>query len=534
MVELVQLETQGREALKRGAFEEAVEHFERALEHSEIAAHPEISHAYVDALLGLGRYEDAQRVLHALKDRPPSNPLTTAALDRKFARASFLAGDVEQGMTLYREALGQLGDGAPESRLGVYWHSSWQITLLMLTVLWPFAPRASSRPRLEERARLHGDLMLFCYWFDISRSVAHHLSYYRLARRLRTHHLLVEAYASHISLVTVLGLGRRRRALVQRARDLASEHQDHTGLSRVHTFSALSEALQGHREGTFEHVEQALEHARASGDRFHVGFVLMTTSWLHLVHGSMPGSEAGFRELIALGEEHNDRRLLADGHAGLGATLLFKTPEWEELEATSQQLFELSDALQIPAHRGLAHEVRGGIHFFRGEFTEAVVEFRTAIEVYESHALFGFWAFAIYFEYAEALLWRLDTDPESRSTAIAELRFASRNARRSTRLLKPFSGFDDVIQGSLHSRKGEQAQAESCFNRALEAREQVESHYLTGWLIQRVAIERFRMGASLEEVKPLLAQSEESFREDGAERMTAWVQSVGERLQAHL
>lgn len=524
----------GHEALDLYDYEGAAQHYEGALERigqlsrgDTQATRDAIEARYIDALLGLGRYTEAAPRIERLLEAS-TNPLSRARWQRKLGRCHFLDGSTEKGIEHYREALRSLGDSAPTSQTGVYWRVFSQIALLMLMVLWPFKPSDSRREKLEERARIHRDLMVFHYWLDIHRAVAHHFSFYRLAMRLESRPFQVEAYSSHIAFTAIFKLERRQRSVIRQAEAIALELDDTLGMSRIHTLSAVSTAMQGDAEATHEHIEASIVLAREAGDRFQLGFTLMS-SWLFIIQGELELAEAHFRELVELSEQVGDDRMGADGSSGLAAVLLMRADTWDEIDTHVEHLAQLSERLQTPAHLGLTHELRGGAHFFRWEFPEAVTELRMAINLYEAAHLFGFWAFAVYYEYAEALLWRMDTDSESHASGMAELAFAARNVRRATRLLEPFVGFDVLLEGCLDARRGRPEQAERHFARALELRADREV-YLTGWIQQRVAIERHRLGAEPGEVIALLDASRISFQHNGALRLLAHVDEVRRRL----
>ena len=505
----------GVEALEEHDHAAARDHFEAALSlletlvdtnSTEDAAasqrdHRELLERYADALGALGQHEEELEVLEQRLELPMESDAARARLLRKRARALNLSGQTEAGIQALIETLEFLGDSPPKHRAVV-----WLRLVMLFLGTWFFfllpAFKARRREFIRERALAHQELMVAHYWVNLERSTYHQFIYLQLARRLEDPAILVDAYASHLLLASLLRMKKRVRRYKARAEALASDLGDVLGASRVESFMATASAFMDEPEAYKRHHATALEGAELAGDRFNLSFTLTTGGWCATVIGDIPYARAMFERAVALGDEMESPRVRVDGLVGLCAVEVLCGGE---IEDRAREALEVGDRLGLPANSALGHELIGAHHFFRREFRQATERFLSARNIYVEDRLFGAWGFMIGYEYAEALLHAVDMEGGKISSKdLAALEANLSDSQLAMRGLPPFAGFYETLKGTIAARKGKKRKALALFERAQQLRQRWPEHYLTAWVLQRIAIEKARLGQPEEDYEPLL------------------------------
>ena len=522
----------GQEALQAHDHALALTHFSAALELlDETIDEPRdvLLEAIADAHAALGQHEQAIATHQELAGCAPHELTTRARHQRKRARSLYLSGQTQEGILTFERALEDLGEPP--------WRARRRVTILAHTVLlfsfaWAFGalPRTPARSRAKalERALIHRDLTVLGYWVNLERSSLHQLIYMRLASRLDDPALLVDAYASHLIIASMTRRSRRFLSVLARAQALGSSIGDTLGLARLALFSAVAASFRAERARFTTQLERALSLSEQAADRFNLGFVLMSGGWSATLVGDLARSRALFERAVALGDALGSARVRADGLTGLGALMAMSD---EPMEHIAQEVLQTGDALGVPAHQALGHELQGAHHFFRQEFERSAQCFERARTIYEQHRLFGTWGYMVGFEYAEALLCQVDAR-DGQITA-QELQALRRNMRISYIALKslpPFRGIYESMRGAFEARRGRAKKARALFARARAMRSDDPDHFLTGWMLQRIALELGRLGAKPAELEPLLDQYDQIFAAHPALGLRRW----GERARQQL
>ena len=113
------------------------------------------------------------------------------------------------------------------------------------------------------------------------------------------------------------------------------------------------------------------------------------------------------------------------------------------------------------------------------------------------------------YEFAEALLHAVDLEGgEISSEDLAALEANLSDSQLALRGLPPFGGFYETLKGTIAARKGKKREALALLEKAEKLRERWPDHYLTAWVLQRIAIERSHLGQPREEVVALLDRYE--------------------------
>ena len=509
----------GIEALEEHDHAAARDHFEAALSLLEAPVinsatanaartereHRELLERYADALGALGQHEEELAVLEQRLELPTESDAARARLLRKRARALNLSGQTDAGIQALIETLEFLGDSPPRHRAVVWLRL---ITLFLGTWFFFLLPAFKARRRefIRERALAHQELMVAHYWVNLERSTYHQFIYLQLARRLEDPAILVDAYASHLLLASLLRMRKRVARYKARAEALASDMGDVLGASRVESFMATASAFLDEPDAYKRHHAAALQGADLAGDRFNLSFTLTTGGWCATVIGDIPYARAMFERAVALGDEMESPRVRVDGLVGLCAVEVLCG---EEIEASAHEALEVGDRLGLPANSALGHELIGANSFFKRDFREAAERFENARRLYVVNRLFGAWGFMIGYEYAEALLHAVDTEGGPISPKdLAALEANLSDSQLAMRGLPPFAGFYETLKGTIAARKGQKKKALALFSRARQLRERWPEHYLTAWVLQRIAIEQAHLGQPPETYEPLLERYE--------------------------
>lgn len=515
----------GKEALEAHDHATARDRFEAAMALELDTPQDELEvllEGLADAQSALGEHKAATQTLNTLISMSGASQERALVIQRarKLGNNQYLDGQTSTGIETLEAALEEVGqERRTRSRAGVLTR-----TVLMFIWAWVFrylsSPTGQRRALFIERARIHRDLLVMYYWLDVERSSLHQLIYLRLAERLNEPSLLVEAYASHLVIASIAGLNRRFVRYKQRAQALGEQAGDVLGLSRVESYSSVAASFRGDREGFMSKHQRAMRLAEEAQDRFNLGFTMMSGGWCATLVDEFAYSRQLFERTVALGDALGSARVRADGLAGLAAHKVFSDEPMLEL---AQEITETGQRLGIFASVALGHETQGAHYFFAQKFELALESFERARDLYEHRHLFGTWGYLIGYEYAESLLNLVDErDGKITAEELAKLRKNIRISFLALRSLPTFTGFHEVLQGSYEARRGKTARAQKRFERALKARAAHPKHYLTGWLIQRVALERARLGLPAEQYMPLLDQYDEIFKDHAAQALRRW------------
>ncbi|GEM_PF-2167983 len=545
-------ELSGDDALAYKAMRNAAEEARRALDFPSAARHLSGALARLDAvgageaeritlrdevaqtLVVIGRARDAVPLLREnLELAVDQGTLAIARRRRKLGNALLLANDTSAGMVALRQALVELGDRAPQTRLAIYLRVVRDLVMTIARKTLRLAPisKPAAAARALERALVHRELSLLMRYINLEASGAHVMAYRRLAEQLDDRPLRVESLAWHSVAVSFLGFSKQAARIDAAARKLAAKVHDPETLVRLEILRGGFLSLHGDFDGAFIQMERSYRQATVIGDRVLLCYAASIRGWWTGLRGRWHDAIVYFMEARRLSTEIDLQWMRVDSGCGLCIALALSGRSEESL-AVSADVIETGRELGMPAVEAMAIESRAQVAFLSEDYHRALELVSQADDLYQRHRLMESWGYSVHLFRYESLLWIEEFEgPDAVPDLLPQLRHCIRGIRGSIHPIPLFAGFLDLAKGLLARRSGHPRQAERLFERALAARKRLPQNGWDLWIRIRVACERRHLGYHPEKIRAELDEAVAASEEWAPPGMSAWLRRVVAKLE---
>jgi len=486
-----------------------------------LARGPALREQQADALVLDGAYRAAAQIYRKL-EAGTSDTLTRGRILRKSGLALLRTNEPALGMTALQGALVHLGDPTPRTRTGRLLRLSWDALAALVARLFR---RGRTDALRTERASVHRELALMYRWVDLYDAGGHLARFYRLATAATPAAYRVDANAMASMFFALQSMPGAAGFVREQARAYATASGDLVGLARLALIQGGSAILTEEASVSMAHMDQAVELARVSGDRWMHAFCLAQRAWTRGMVDSTPRAYVEFHEAAGHAASLGATWLEADASCGTMLSAL-AIGRLDEGEATARRLLTSDVRLGFPVFEQLAVEGLAAAALLRGRYTEAHAGFARGHALLRQHRLDEGWGWMLPMELVEAACCAADQHGAALvPDLIPHLRQAQRGLRRNGRL-PLYAGCTHVAAGVVASRQGRPAAAHAAFAKATAARSTLRPSYIDTWTRVRPALERLHLGGDREEARVALDDVDARYVALGLDGMRMWLAGI--------
>lgn len=479
-----------------------------------------------DAHMELGCAADAVVQLEALC-REDGSMKQRARWIRKLANAKFLGNDTDGAREAFHQVLALFGEHLPRTRFGLFWRIARERLGRWLGRRLRLRPRPCDGE--EDLALAHRGLTWLARWTNLEHAGFHTTRYLRLAERIGNAATLVDALAAEALAWMFLGHD-RALSIVRSGRDLARHEGNQRGVARIEMMRGMCDLFVADDSATaVKRMRASVELAQRLGDRHLVGLGSVLSGWTHIFHGQYDVAFDDARRGLRMGQQLDLDWLRADA-TGVLMVALILTGRFEEGVRTARELCEFGESTGLPAFHAFGIEALGSIALLEGDFRNALRLLQQARDEYMRHRLSTGWGFMVNIQLSEAALGLAETEGAAAVPDLdAMLKRNAKLASQQSARCRPFRGYDHVLLGAYHRRRGNPAAAARLFDHAMEVRKRPEPSPIDWWIDMRIAIERSAMGVPKDEVRQQLDKTKALLQRHGARGLLKWEARVRER-----
>jgi len=423
------------QARRQSALEVAVNNYAIVKRNSDAASEAtrfRIAEGRADALMLLGRYEDATAELNGVIDLVDDTE-RKARIEALLGEVATKQGLIDTSVTFYESALRRLGHWVPRTLLGL----GYGLLREGLIQAW-HSLRPRRLHRHQETTRL-GLAVRFCsclvnsYVFQSTPKVVWmHLLGMNQAERLPPSAQLAALYAHHACLLSmVVGWPARQIRYIQRATGLASQFDDLLTKGHCANYQGISLCASARYEEALTFLNESVVAFEKAGDVWQLHLAHFHKARCHYGLGNLAGAIAEARWTFSSSARLGDSRTLCSSYIWVRASS--GRVAFEELRSCMPCR---PDDIMSTVHGLLAE---GFWHTFQGRTEQALAPFEQAVTIVRKSLCLNFHTAAAFPSLAGALRLHADNLQQTHAAQSTKLRRrAYRLAKWATRITRLF------------------------------------------------------------------------------------------------
>jgi serine/threonine protein kinase/tetratricopeptide (TPR) repeat protein len=313
-----------QQARRQSALEVAVNNYaiaKRNADQTVPAARYRIAEGYSEALMLLGRYDEADAELRDVAD--------LGAKVEKKARIEGIQGEIankqgcmDKSILLYEQGLRCLGNWVPKTLPGILYGVLRETLIQSWHSLWPRRLHRQALNEQRELTILFFERVTNSYAFQCTpRVIWANLAGMNRAELLPPSALLARSYAHHACLLSMLIRWPTRRArYAEKARTLASKFDDLLARAHCANFEGISLCASARYEEALTHLNEAMQGFEKAGDLWQVNLTHFHKARCYYGLGNLAEAVAEARWTFASSARLGDSRTLCSSYLWVRAS----------------------------------------------------------------------------------------------------------------------------------------------------------------------------------------------------------------------